>query len=130
MTEADAERAIRRVLAEYCQFCDDGQFDALVSRFADGGTFRFGRTVVSGHAELRVWFEQMQPPAERGKHLTTNSIIDIDGDTAAVVSDFVFYGLENGSLTVRTMGRYLDTLRLTGEGWRIETRVAKAFRAA
>jgi hypothetical protein len=87
------ELAIRRTLAIYCHHCDDGDFAQLVDQFTPDGSFSYLGEVVTGHEHLRAWFESKQPPERRGKHLTTNTVIDIDRDRAHAMSDFVFLRL-------------------------------------
>lgn len=122
------ERQIRRVLAEYCQLCDDGEFEKLVARFAPDGAFHFGGRTVEGHKALISWFEVTQAPAERGKHITSNAVIDIEGDLARVSSDFVFFGIVDGVLQLRIAGRYCDEFRRIDRRWVIKSREARVLR--
>jgi hypothetical protein len=80
------ELAIRRTLAIYCHRCDDGDFAGLVDQFTPDGSFSYVGEVVSGRERLREWFESRQPPERRGRHLTTNTVVDIDGDRAHALS--------------------------------------------
>lgn len=118
--------AIRRILAEYCQLCDDGRFPELVDRFTSSGTFVFGDHVITGRDALIAWFERTQAPARRGKHLTTNVIVEVDagGEVAVAVSDFVFLGFVKGVLTPIIAGRYVDEVQRVDGIWRIDRRAA------
>ncbi len=120
------ELEIRRVLAEYCQRCDDGEFVALVDCFTDDGSFVFAGRVQTGREALLQWFEATQAPGHRGKHITANVVvdIDIDGDHASASSDFVFLAKSEGHLVPRLTGRYRDDLRRDGDRWRIHRREA------
>lgn len=122
------ERRIRRVLAEYCQLCDDGEFDQLAARFAPDGTFQFGRRTVEGHSALVRWFEETQSPDQRGKHITSNAVIDLAGDVAHVSSDFVFFVVVAGVLQPRIAGRYNDEFRRIDGTWLIQHRAATVLR--
>jgi len=113
---------IQRALAAYCQLCDDGEFGRLAEQFAPDGSFVFAGETVTGRAALERWFEAAQPPRRRGKHLTTNSIIDVEGDRASVVSDFVFVRLLGGVPALQMAGRYRDVFVCTGDRWLIERR--------
>ena len=121
------ERDIARVLAEYCHCCDGGDFDALVGRFVDDGEFIFAGRVVRGRDELRSWFEKTQSPERRGKHVTANTIIDVDGDRAVAMSDFVFLTKADGRLVPLITGSYHDELRRDGGRWRITRRTASTL---
>ncbi len=116
------ELAIRGVLARYCQHCDDGDFDALIGLFAPDGSFAYGGRVVSGRDALREYFEQVQAPSRRGKHLTTNAIVQLRGDRAVVSSDWVFLVLVDGRPTPRLAGRYRDEVVHVDGTWQIERR--------
>jgi 3-phenylpropionate/cinnamic acid dioxygenase small subunit len=120
-TVAD-ELQIHRLLAEYCHLCDDGEFDALVERFTVDGSFVLGDQATQGRKALRGWYETVQPPERRGKHVTVNAVVDVDGDRAAVVSDFVVLAFSNGTLTPIVAGRYRDELHRVDGRWRFHVR--------
>jgi len=124
--------AIRRTLAIYCHHCDDGAFAELVDQFTPHGSFSYQGEVVTGHEHLRAWFETRQPPARRGKHLTTNSVIDIDGDRAHAVSDFMFLRLVDGSASpvIAIAGRYRDELHRIGDRWLFDRREVQVMSVA
>jgi uncharacterized protein (TIGR02246 family) len=123
----DDERAIQRLLAEYCHLCDDGDFDALVDRFTPDGSFVMGDRVASGREALLRWFERRQPPERRGKHAMTNVIIEVQGDHADVRSDYVFLAFVDGALTPLMAGRYRDELHCADGSWRFARREATAL---
>ena len=116
------ELAIRRALAAYCQLCDDGDFADLAEQFAPDGTFAFGDTAVTGRAGLVGWFEANLPAERRGKHLTTNTIVDVTGDAATAVSDFVHLRVIDRVITAEIAGRYLDSFVRADGRWLIERR--------
>lgn len=116
--------AIRRVLAEYCHLVDDGRFDDLVELFTPDATFTFGAVGATGRAELRAWFAETQTPRLRGKHLTTNVVAEVAGDTAEARSDFAFLGFRAGRLVPVFAGRYTDRLVRSGDRWLIARRDA------
>ena len=119
------ELAIRRLLAEYCHCVDDGRFDDVVALFTPDGVFAFGSLGAEGRDALRTWFAETHPPEQRGKHLTTNTVVDLDGDRAHAVSDFAFLGLRDARLVPSVAGRYHDELRRDDDGrWRIARRDA------
>lgn len=116
------ELAIRRTLAIYCHRCDDGDFAELVDQFTTDGSFAYLGEEVTGHEQLRAWFESKQPPDRRGKHLTMNTVVDVDGDRAHAVSDFVFLRLVDGSPSPAVAGRYRDELHWVNGRWLIDRR--------
>jgi 3-phenylpropionate/cinnamic acid dioxygenase small subunit len=125
MTSVDAadHLAIANVLARYCRTCDDGSFDDLVDLFTEDGTFEYGGTVTAGREALRSYFATVQTPERRGKHLTTNAVVCVEGDRAEVTSDWVFLTFVEGVLTPKLTGRYQDVLHRGRTSWRIARRV-------
>ena len=114
-----AEAEIRRTLAEYCQLLDDGRFDEWVQLFTDDVVFGVMGGVHRGRDEVRGFIEPNQQEEMRGRHLISEPLIRIDGDTADVTTDYVFVTKQ---LQVLSSGRYHDTLRADGDRWRIATR--------
>ena len=119
--EAD-ERAITRVLAEYCHLVDDGNVEALLDRFTDEAIFEFGGRETVGRAALAAYFAATALPEHRGKHITANIVVDVDGDRATAASDFVFLKKTTDGLSPRLTGRYLDDLRRIDGRWRVSRR--------
>ncbi len=118
------ERDITRLLAQYCQFCDDGRFDELVDCFTPDAEFLYGSQAATGTAALRDFFVAAQPPERRGKHITTNVVVEVEGDSATASSDFVFFARAGNELVVRVVGRYRDELLRDAGTWRIQRREA------
>lgn len=118
------EEGIRRTLALYCQLCDDGRFDEWAELYTEDATFSvMGKSYV-GPAAIKGFIEAAQPPEARGKHFLGQSVIDIDGDRARSVADYVFVAARpGGGFGITSAGRYHDTLeRSTGGRWRFATR--------
>ena len=116
--------AIRRILASYCQLLDDGHFGALRLELVHtpDGSFSYAGTAVSGRAEIRDWFTSSQPPGRRGKHLTLNVLVVLDGDHAAVTSDYLWLRSVDGVISPGLAGRYRDTLVRARGSWLIARR--------
>ena len=119
------ELAIRRILASYCQLLDDGHFDALADLFTPDGSFNYGAAAASGRAAIRAWFTSSQPPGRRGKHLTLNVLIVVDGDNATVTSDYLWLRSVDGVISPGLAGRYRDTLVRDHGRWLISRRTAE-----
>jgi uncharacterized protein (TIGR02246 family) len=118
------ERAIGRLLAEYCFLIDDGDFIDLVGRFTEDAEFVFAGTVTSGRDALLRFFEATGKPARRGKHITANTVVDVDGDTATACSDYVFFARSGSGLVPLLAGRYRDELRRETGRWLLRRREA------
>jgi ketosteroid isomerase-like protein len=114
-----AESEVRRTIAEYCQFCDDGRFDEFGECFApDAVLLVMGHEVVGRNA-IVAWISTAMPAEKRGKHVTINPLITIDPDgaraTAAV--DYLFVAKSDSGPRMTTAGRYLDAFIPHDERW-------------
>ena len=117
------EDAIRRTLAEYCQFCDDGRFDELADLFTADATFHVLEKAHQGPSQVRAFMEKAQPPERRGRHVCSNTVIDLDGDTARVFTDYVFVARSDGeTFAIISVGRYHDRLVKDHDRWRFAER--------
>ena len=126
MTVED-ELALQRLLAEYCQRIDGADFTATAALFTEDGSFTFGDETATGRSAVAEWWEANQPPHRRGKHLSVNPIVDVDGDRADVSSDFAFVRFIKGVLTVEVAGRYVDRCVRVDGSWLIEQRVCEVL---
>ena len=118
------ELAIRRLLAVYCHYCDDGRFSELTNLFTPEASFVHGTTTATGHTALRAFFEERQgQPEQRGRHLTANTVLDIHAAGARALSDFVYLKSVEGIVTIARAGRYRDDFVRTPDGqWRFARR--------
>ena len=123
-----AELAIRRVLAEYCHACDDGEYDQVAELFCDGGRFGFAGSEVAAPVELAEWLAAQALRVGRGKHVMSNIVIDVVDARADVVSDYVFLRRLGDVLEPMLAGRYRDRFVCQGEVWKIERRDADVMR--
>jgi len=122
------QRRIREVLAAYCHRCDDGDFTTLADLFAPEGAFVYRGEVASGRSAVERWFEAAQGrPSQRGRHLTVNTVVDLQGDRAKVLSDFLFLRCVDGTVTPAVVGRYQDDFARVGGQWLIERREVQPF---
>jgi 3-phenylpropionate/cinnamic acid dioxygenase small subunit len=55
-------------------------------------------------------------------HVVTTISIEVEGDTAAAQSCWLFYGDTVTVPTLRGLGRYDDLVRRTPDGWRVARR--------
>ncbi|MEW9855438.1 nuclear transport factor 2 family protein [Novosphingobium sp. M1R2S20] len=118
------EDQIRKALAEYCHHTDTGDYDRWVGLFVEDGAFHmFGRSHV-GHPALRAFIEDDQPPHRRGLHLTTDSVIELEGGTAKVLSNFIFIASGDSAAVVVAAGRYHDVLVSRNGRWLFQEREA------
>ena len=119
----DDECAIRRLMAHYCHLVDDGAFDELLQLWADDAQLVLRGETATGPAAIVAVISGLQTPERRGIHVGANAIIDVEGDTARALSDFVFMRREGTpDPIVKFVGRYADQFVRTHEGWRFRRR--------
>ena len=117
------ESQIQRVLGSYCQLCDDGRFDVWADLFTEDGRLVFPGREAEGRDAIRSLMETVQSSGSRGKHMTANTLIDVDGVSASSSSDYRVVRPEDGRLAVVAAGRYHDRLARSGGRWRFTERV-------
>jgi len=125
----EAESRIRRLVAELTHRTDLGDYDGWVRLFTpDGRMILFGQEHV-GHAALRAFIADDQPPHRRGMHYVTDLLITLgEGDqagTAGVVSNFLFVAAGSDAPVVVTGGRYHDRVVEQGGEWLFQERRAE-----
>ena len=124
--------AIRETLERYMRYNDDGALDRLVGLFAEDAVLQVMGRVLRGHEQIRAFlggggvFVDGRPrwtdPGQlllqpRSAHLSANPVIDVDGATATVETDFaVLQRDDDGRARVALVGRYRDRLRKRDDG--------------
>lgn len=130
----DAARAIENLLHTYAERIDAGDLEGVADLFAHGriapapdtppGEGIVGRDAVLGlYRGTTRLYEDGTP---RTKHVTSNSIIEVDEPsvTASARSYFtVFQALDDFPLQPIISGRYRDTFRRIDDVWWFDTRV-------
>jgi ketosteroid isomerase-like protein len=121
--------AIWRLFMIYKRHLDQRDFTAYASLFTDDAEWigNLGKVIGPAQIEqlltetLEVWDDDRQ----RTHHLVLNPVIDVDGDTATAESSWGYVTRDADDAPVLLMlGRYLDELRRTPDGWRFSRRVA------
>jgi len=122
--QIESHEAIRRLIALYCQLCDDGRFEEWAELFTEDATFTVMGGTHTGRPALREFMLAAQPPEARGKHATFEPVIEVSGDQARAWTDYLFVGRvgDGGRLGVTSVGRYHDHLRREHGTWRIAAR--------
>jgi 3-phenylpropionate/cinnamic acid dioxygenase small subunit len=113
------EEAIRRTLAEYAHLCDDGRFEEWALLYTTDARFHVMGRTYEGREGAKGFIQKGQPPESRGKHICVNSVIDVDGDRATAVTDYIFI---NKAKEVLSAGRYHDVLVRQPDRWRFSER--------
>jgi 3-phenylpropionate/cinnamic acid dioxygenase small subunit len=120
------QEEVRRTLALYAHRHDSRDVDGYAELFARDGSFVSARAEHRGRGAVKEFIADLyrtQPKDRRTKHLCANSIVDVDGQTARAVTDFVAYErLGDGAWRVHTIGQYQDRLILEDGMWRFAER--------
>lgn len=121
--------AIWRLFMTYKRHLDQRDFKAYASLFTDDAEWvgNLGKVVGPEQIEqlLNETLEVWDDDRERTHHLVLNPVIDVDGDVATAESSWGYVTRDAHDAPVLLMlGRYLDELRRTPDGWRFSRRVA------
>jgi 3-phenylpropionate/cinnamic acid dioxygenase small subunit len=113
------EEEIRRTVAQYAHFCDDGRFEEWGELYTDDATFSVLGQTYNGRDAIKGFITKAQPPKQRGKHICFNTVIDTEGDEAYAVTDYIFIDQEKA---IASAGRYHDRLVRDRGRWRFAQR--------
>lgn len=110
------EGEIRRTIAEFGQYLDERRFEDWSQLFTEDATFE-GRKDRSAILALILGAELATMPALFRKHVTSNVIINLDGDKANVVSDLVLFERLGDGPWIFRFGKYVDDMVRSGGRW-------------
>jgi uncharacterized protein (TIGR02246 family) len=117
---------IRGLVASYCQCCDDGRFEEFAQLFAPDAQFAVMGKVHEGREAIVGFMGAAMTPERRGKHLTSNTLIDLDADNAeaTALTDYMFVARRSeGGFAITSVGRYHDrVVRSPDGGWQFARR--------
>jgi ketosteroid isomerase-like protein len=130
--------AIREVLERYMRVNDDGDIDSALDLFDEDARYQVVGRIFRGHEEIKAfwlsvgWSTGFVPWTEPGRelvqprssHISSNPIIDVQGDVATAESDFLVVDRgEDGRAKLVLVGRYRDRLGKGADGrWRFVAR--------
>jgi SnoaL-like domain len=116
----DDYEAIRQLTARYNRASDEGDRTAWLDCFTPTGSFRRSNDTRSfaGQRELPELAGRVPVSA---RHVTTDFIIDVDGDTARQTCYLIFYDRHH-DFRIAMFGTYHDELVKAGGQWRFESR--------
>ncbi len=129
--------AIREVLERYMRYNDDGAADRIAELFDEDAVMQVMGNVIEGRAAIRAMFSPSGAPdpepwsspgglllQPRSIHLSSNPVIDIEGDVATAETDFLVVRRdESGKAVPALVGRYRDRFRRREDGrWVITQR--------
>ena len=116
---------IREVLAKYCTFGDNSRFGELAALFTPDGQWQGRMGSAKGQADIEALMVRTNPPAGTGpvrRHIVTNIVITIDGDSASAQSTFMMMRESEMGPMIGAVGSYNDLLTKIGGTWLIASR--------
>lgn len=126
------ERACERLVIEYTHLVDFGNAPGIADLFTEDGVWRTDEFSMDGQDEIRAGFGRRQGVTRRqSRHVCTNIVITVDGDTATGLCYLVNYRHDSVSGTAekpapadvpKYVGEYHDTFVRTAAGWRFQDR--------
>lgn len=119
--------SIRTLLGTYCELMDAADWAAVGALFADARLIDGAGTLVAeGASGVRALYERgtrLYDGSPCTRHITANSIIEVDGDSATARSSYVvFQRVADLPLQPIISGRYRDTFTATDGTWRFAVR--------
>jgi SnoaL-like domain len=114
------EDEIRQTFGLYAKYVDDRDSEGYASTFVEDGRIRSSRGLFVGRAELKKSLEDLytaRPPDRQFKHVWSNELITIEGDSADLVSDLlVFECFEGRPWVMSIVARHRDKLAKQPDG--------------
>jgi hypothetical protein len=115
--------AIRTILDEYCLRLEVNPFDDWLDLFTHDTVYEVFRKELNGREQLKAMLSQ----APHGVHVGGALRIELNGNTAETVQNYVFYGDDPA---FSNQGWYYRTLQRTDEGWKISRTKVKVQKCA
>jgi 3-phenylpropionate/cinnamic acid dioxygenase small subunit len=116
---------IGELLARYCFLLDNYHLREFAALFTADGEWISRNGTVRGPNAIEALLRGLVPepaPGKRRKHFTTNIIIELAGDSAKVVSNFLVVRDSNAGPVIAVAGTYDDMVVRTPDGWKFRSR--------
>ncbi len=119
MGVGEEKEAIRDVLAEYCFRIDDDRFDAFAALFAEDGTWETAFGSATGRSAIAALLRRIagDEPRPRRIHAVSNIVIRLEGERAAVRSNWVLVQNSDAGPIVGSGGSYTDEMVKRDGAW-------------
>ena len=119
----DDEHQIMRTLAEYGQCWDAGRLDEWAGLFTEGARLDVAGRAIDGREAIRSYMAAVQANGGPGLHVTSNAVVDVDGNgTATAASTYLFVRPTDSGPVVAAAGGYRDELVADNGRWRFSRR--------
>jgi uncharacterized protein (TIGR02246 family) len=119
---------IRELLARYCFALDADRFEDMAALFTPDGVWETAFGTGTGRTGIVAQARSIATgPRPRRTHLTTNIVIDLDGDTATAQSNWVVIANSPNGPTIGSGGGYSDRLEKVDGRWFFKHRTIDRF---
>lgn len=119
---------IRELLARYCFALDADEFDAMAALFTPDGVWETAFGTGTGRAGIVAQARSIaKGDRPRRVHLTTNIVIELDGDTATARSNWVLFQNTPDGPAIGSGGAYFDRLVKVDGKWFFRHRTIDRF---
>jgi 3-phenylpropionate/cinnamic acid dioxygenase small subunit len=125
MNSLEDKDAIRELLARYCFLLDGYHLHEFAALFTADGEWTSRNGTAKGPADIERLLRGMVPepaPGRRRKHFTANIIVDLVGDSATVISNFLVVRDSDAGPVIAVAGTYDDIVVRTVAGWKFKSR--------
>ncbi len=122
---------IRELLARYCFALDADRFDEMAALFTPDGVWQTAFGTGTGRAGIVAQARRIATePRPRRVHLTTNIVIDLNGDTATARSNWALIQNTQDGPALGSGGAYTDRLVKVDGQWFFQHRTIDRYIAA
>jgi hypothetical protein len=128
--ELEEKDAIREVMAEYCFRLDNGRFPEMAALFTDDGTWDTAFGKGTGRAAIEALVRRIRQsgtPLPRAIHHVTNTVIKLEGSTAAAFSNWMTVQNSDQGPKIGSAGSYTDEMVKQGGHWLFRYRKIDRF---
>ena len=120
---------IRELLARYCFALDADKFEEMAALFTPDGVWETAFGTGTGRAGIVAQANSIATGARPKRvHLTTNIVIDLDGDTATARSNWaLIQNVPSGVPIIGSGGAYADRLVKADGRWFFRRRTIQRY---
>ncbi len=119
MSVGEEKEAIRDVLADYCFRIDDDRFAEFAALFAEDGTWETAFGSATGRPGIEALLRRIagDEPRPRRIHAVSSIVIRLEGERAAVRSNWVLVQNSDAGPIVGSGGSYTDEMVKLDGAW-------------
>lgn len=112
--------AIRETMARYCHALDSGRYDDVAALFTEDGEWTTDYDSSTGRAAIEAMLTRNVPRKGEGPqrvHYVANSVVEVSGDTAKAVANYLIVRESENGLIPVMCGTYHDDFVKLGGRW-------------